>query len=105
MTFDVDSKFDLEASVVDKYGKKAKIIDATMKYSATTFSYKIAYLVEYENMERRWQDENTLKLDETAEPAENTPSNNNTAPSTTGGNSTITPVVDTGANNVPATGE
>ena len=98
MTFDVDSKFDLEASVVDKYGKKAKIIDATMKYSATTFSYKIAYLVEYENMERRWQDENTLKLDETAEPAENTPS-------TTGGNSTITPVVDTGANNVPATGE
>lgn len=103
MTFDVDSKFDLEASVVDKYGKKAKIIDATMKYSATTFSYKIAYLVEYENMERRWQDENTLKLDETAEPAENTPSN--TTPSTTGGNSTITPVVDTGANNVPATGE
>lgn len=103
MTFDVDSKFDLEASVVDKYGKKAKIIDATMKYSATTFSYKIAYLVEYENMERRWQDENTLKLDETAEPAENTP--NNTVPSTTGGNSTITPVVDTGANNVPATGE
>lgn len=104
MTFDVDSKFDLEASVVDKYGKKAKIIDATMKYSATTFSYKIAYLVEYENMERRWQDENTLKLDETAESAE-TPSGNNTAPSTTGGNSTITPVVDTGANNVPATGE
>ena len=103
MTFDVDSKFDMDASVVDKYGKKAKVIDATMKYSATTFSYKIAYLIEYENMERRWNDENTLKLDETAAAEE--PSTNNTTPTTTGGNSTITPAVDTGANNVPAEGE
>ena len=99
MTFDVDSKFDLEASVVDKYGKKAKIIDATMKYSATTFSYKIAYLIEYENMERRWNDENTLKLDET--PTKDTTT---TTPTTTGGSSTITPTTNTEANNIPATG-
>jgi len=88
MTFDVDSKFDLEASVIDKYNKKAKVIDAKMKYSSTTYSYKIAYLVEYENMERRWQDENTLKLDETVAENNTTPSatpaaGDNTTPSTT----------------------
>lgn len=78
MTFDVDSKFEVEADVIDRTGKKAKVIDAKMNYSPTTFSYKIAYLLEYENLERRWNDENTLKVVETA-PTEGS----STAPSTT----------------------
>lgn len=73
MTFDVDSKFEADETVVDKSGKKAKVIDAKMNYSATTFSYKIAYLLEYENLERRWNDENTIKKNETeSEDKENT---------------------------------
>jgi hypothetical protein len=82
MTFDVDSKFELDAPVIDKYSKKAKIIDAKMNYSPTTYSYKIAYLVEYENLERRWQDENTLKLDEAAIEATSQPSTPSETPAT-----------------------
>jgi hypothetical protein len=60
MVFEVKTKFEIGVFVYDRNSKKATVVDAELRYSETSYSYKVMYLIEYENKERRWIDEYNL---------------------------------------------
>ena len=59
MKFEIESKYDIDSEVITKNNHCAKIVDRKMRQVGKVVN--IEYLLEFEDGERHWQDEETLE--------------------------------------------